>query len=60
MSATYAHNTPLSVEVVEGEVVIRSLDGPVGVSLTPEAAKETAKQLAVAADQASQTASMCD
>lgn len=64
MSAIHAYDKPLSVEAVEGEVVIRSRQGPVGVSLTPRAAEHTAREMAraalLAADQASQTGSTRD
>jgi len=60
MKATNAYDQPLSVEVYEGEVVLRTGDGPFAVSLTPDAAAKTAEGLAEAAerartDQASQT-----
>jgi hypothetical protein len=42
----------LTVEVVDGEVVLRAVDGPLGVSLTPSAAAETAALLAEAASRA--------
>ncbi|HZZ70238.1 MAG TPA: hypothetical protein VFE18_18865 [Phenylobacterium sp.] len=64
MSDTKAYDTPLSVEVVDEEVVLRSPDGPVGVSLTAAAATETARRLIEAADlatrQASQVSSVRD
>ena len=52
MSKTQAYDKALLVEVYEGEVVLRALDGPMGVSLTPRAAAETAKALAKAAQEA--------
>lgn len=65
MTRKSAYDRALSVEVYEGEVVIRSFDGPIGVSLTPQAAAETAAELAKAAElaaehQASQTSSVRD
>ena len=47
-----AYDKPLTVEVVDGEVVVRAVDGPLGISLTPQAAAETALHLAEAAEQA--------
>lgn len=60
MSTTAASDIGLSVEVFDGEVVVRALDRSMGVSLTPRAAAETAEHLAKAAasaaeHQASQT-----
>lgn len=52
MSRTRAYEKALCVEVFDGEVVLRADEGPTGVSLTPEAAAETAKQLARAAAEA--------
>jgi hypothetical protein len=57
---TKAYEHPLSVEVCEGEVVLRSDEGPFAVALTADAAAQTAEQLAKAAraargGQASQT-----
>lgn len=49
MASTRAYDKPLSVEVFDGEVVIRAENGPMGVSLTPSAAAQTAQQLAEAA-----------
>lgn len=65
MTRESAYDKALSVEVFDGEVVLRSLDGPMGVSLTPRAAAETASELAKAAElaaehQASQTSSVRD
>ena len=53
MSHQLPYDKPLTVEVVDGEVVIRALDGPLGISLTAGAAAETAVQLAMAAERAS-------
>jgi hypothetical protein len=44
--------TPLRADVVEGEVVLTSTDGATAVSLTPEAALETAERLRTAAESA--------
>lgn len=59
-----AFDRALCVEVYDGEVVIRSADGPTGLSLTARAAAETAEQLAkaarIAALQASQTSAVRD
>lgn len=52
MSHQMPYDKPLTVEVVDGEVVVRALDGPVGISLTPGAAAATAVQLAWAAERA--------
>lgn len=49
VSNTQAYDKALSVEVYDGEVVLRTNDGPMAVSLTPRAAAETAEQLAKAA-----------
>jgi hypothetical protein len=54
MSQLSPYESPLTVEVVDGEVVVRTLDGPVGISLTPHAAAETAGRLAEAAERARQ------
>jgi hypothetical protein len=54
MSTTKAYEKPLSIEVVDGEVVVRSPDGPTAISLTPAAAAETAGRLAEAAERAAQ------
>lgn len=54
MSQHGPYAEPLSVEVFDGEVVVRSTNGPLGISLTPGAAAETAARLAEAAAQASQ------
>lgn len=50
MSNTQAYDKALSVEVYDGEVVLRTNDGPTAVSLTARAAAETAKALAQAAE----------
>lgn len=52
MSHNCPYDKPLTVEVVDGEVVVRALDGPLGISLTPHAAAQTAVQLAAAAERA--------
>lgn len=57
MALTTAYEKPLSVEVYDGEVVIRSTEGPFGVSLTASAAASTAKALASAAEAAMATQS---
>jgi len=49
MAGTNAYEKPLSVEVVDGEVVLRSSEGPLSASLTAEAAAKTAQDLAEAA-----------
>jgi len=49
MSTTEAYAQPLSVEVCEGEVVLRAANGPFSVSLTAAAAAKTAEGLAQAA-----------
>ena len=59
MAGTNAYEKPLSVEVYEGEVVLRTTEGPFSASLTAAAAAQTAEDLAKAAklalgDQASQ------
>jgi hypothetical protein len=64
--ATDAYDQPLSVEVFDGEVVVRAATGPMAIALTPRAAAATAEQLAQAAERAtaqvqgSQTGSLCD
>lgn len=65
MTATSAYDRPLAIEVFDGEVVLRSPEGPFGVSLTAAAAAKTAEDLAVAArqalaDQESQTGGLRD
>ena len=52
MSHQLPYDKPLAVEVVDGEVVLRALDGPLGISLPPGAAAATAVQLAAAAERA--------
>ena len=52
MTATNAYEQPLSVEVWDGEVVLRAEAGPFAVSLTPDAAARTAEELAEAAQRA--------
>jgi hypothetical protein len=47
--STKAYDEPLSVEICEGEIVLTTKDGPVGISLTPSAAAKTAEQLATVA-----------
>jgi hypothetical protein len=49
MTVTKAYDQPLCVEICEGEIVIRARDGPLGISLTADAAAKTAEQLAAAA-----------
>lgn len=49
MVGTGAYQKPLSVEVCDGEVVLRSTEGPFCASLTPAAAAKTAEYLAEAA-----------
>lgn len=49
-----AYDRALEVEVYDGEVVLRAIDGPTGVSLTPRAAAETAAKLTKAALEAEQ------
>ena len=65
MSITQAYEQQLYVEVCDGEVVLRSEDGPFAVSLTAQAAALTARELAAAAErarapQASQTDAVRD
>jgi hypothetical protein len=65
MAGTNAYEKPLSVEVYEGEVVLRTSEGPFCASLTAEAAAKTAQDLAEAAraalsHQASQEATSRD
>ena len=50
--AALAFDTPLDVDVVEGEVVITAPHGAAAISLTPEAARETAERLDAAAQRA--------
>jgi hypothetical protein len=49
MVSTTAYQKPLSVEVYDGEVVLRSTEGPFSAALTPAAAAKTAADLAEAA-----------
>lgn len=49
MVGTTAYQKPLCVEVFDGEVVLRSAEGPFSASLTPAAAAKTAEDLAKAA-----------
>jgi hypothetical protein len=49
MAGTSAYEKPLSVEVYDGEVVLRTSEGPFSASLTPQAAAKTAEALAEAA-----------
>jgi hypothetical protein len=60
MSDTRAYDTPLRVEVFDGEVVIRAVEGPMSVALTPKAAAETAKALRRAAEEAAAHASQTE
>ena len=60
MMPTNAYEEPLVVEVFDGDIVMRTGEGPFAVSLTPTAAAKTAENLARAARtiepvQASQT-----
>lgn len=52
-----AYDQPLDVDVLEGEVVLRSAAGALSVALTPSAALETARRLERAAEQAGSQAS---
>ena len=52
MNVTKAYEQPLAVEVCDGEVVLRTEDGPFAVSLTANAAALTARELAGAAERA--------
>ena len=52
MAGTNAYEKPLSVEVYDGEVVLRTSEGPFSASLTAEAAAKTAENLAEAAREA--------
>ena len=54
MSNGQPYAKPLAVEVFDGEVVVTASDGPLGISLTADAAAETAERLAVAAQLARQ------
>lgn len=51
MSSQQAFDKPTETDAVDGEVVLRGPDG-VAVSMTPEAAEETARRLAKSAAQA--------
>ncbi|HEY8571966.1 hypothetical protein [Phenylobacterium sp.] len=51
MQGTEAYPEPMTVSVIEGEVVILGPDA-VSVALTPEAAEESARRLIAAARQA--------
>ena len=51
MHSLTAHSDPSEVSVEQGEVIVEGPDG-VAVSLTPEAAEETARRLAKAAKEA--------
>lgn len=46
-----AYSEAMSAQAIEGEVVVLGPDG-VGVSLTPEAAEESARRISAAAQQA--------
>lgn len=52
--ALSAYDEPLDVEICEGEVVVTAPRGAVAVSLTVEAAAETARRLEEAVRQAAQ------
>jgi hypothetical protein len=51
MPSAPAYNTPTKVYAVHGEVVLDGPDG-LGLSMTPDAAAETARRLAKAAEEA--------
>lgn len=51
MNTNPAYDTPSRVYAIRGEVVLDGPDG-VGLSMTPEAAAETARRLAAAAEEA--------
>ena len=59
MNINPAYDTPSRVYAVHGEVVLDGPDG-VGLSMTPDAASETAKRLARAAEEARAQASATD
>jgi hypothetical protein len=59
MNTNPAYDTPSRVYAVHGEVVLDGPDG-VGLSMTPEAAAETARRLAQAAEEARAQASAND
>lgn len=48
MTSQKAFDTPTQTDAVDGEVVLRGPDG-VAVSMTPEAAEETARRLRASA-----------
>jgi hypothetical protein len=50
-----AHAEPSDVSVEQGEVIVEGPDG-VAVTLTPDAAEETARRLALAASEARRSA----
>lgn len=52
MAGTEAYEKPLSVEVYDGEIVIRATEGPFSASLTPQAAAKTAEDLVRAVKEA--------
>jgi hypothetical protein len=56
MNSNPAYDTPTRVYAVRGEVVLDGPDG-VGLSMTPDAAAETARRLAKAAEEARAQAS---
>lgn len=47
-----AFESPLDVDVVEGEVVIIAPEGAAAIALTPDAARETAERIVAAASRA--------
>lgn len=47
-----AYDEPLEVDALDGEVVLRSGAASAAVALTPTAARETARRLQQAADEA--------
>jgi hypothetical protein len=51
MAAQHAYNDPTKVTVVDGEVALDGPDG-VGLSMTPQAARETGRRLIAAAEEA--------
>lgn len=51
MNTNPAYDTPSRVYALRGEVVLDGPDG-VGLSMTPDAAAETARRLAAAAEEA--------
>ena len=56
MSNHKAHDQPTKTTAIEGEVVLHG-PGHVGLSMTPEAAAETARRLSKSAGQASKQSS---